>query len=151
MSEATAGGGVQPVPRDLPDQQAGPGYAPERDVMATAQAGGGPAASSSSDDEPGPPHEAAAAAREEPGGREDPERPAAPAKPVPRDLQDQQASEDDDRWDAAPDPEATGSDDRPGGTDEEVPETDEAGTGRKGAPLGGSPNPEHPVPDEPAG
>jgi hypothetical protein len=70
---------------------------------------------------------------------------------VPRDLQDQQATGDDDRWDAAPGPEATGAGDRPGGADEEVPDTDEAGTGPQGAPRGGSPNPEHPVPDEPAG
>nr|WP_151774198.1 hypothetical protein [Streptomyces abyssomicinicus] len=71
---------------------------------------------------------------------------------MPRDPQDQQATEDDDRWDAEPRPAGTGPDDRPGeGGDEELPDTDEAGTGRPGAPHGGSPNPEHPVPEEPAG
>ncbi|WP_328446015.1 MULTISPECIES: hypothetical protein [unclassified Streptomyces] len=36
------------------------------------------------------------------------------------------------------------------GLDPEVPATDEAGTGRRGAPQSGSPHPEHPVPDEPS-
>jgi hypothetical protein len=70
---------------------------------------------------------------------------------VPRDLQDQQAGEDGDRWDAEPGPGATGTGSEPGGTGDEVPDTDEAGTGRQGAPLGGSPNPAHPVPHEPPG
>jgi hypothetical protein len=64
--------------------------------------------------------------------------------PIPRDLPDQQAREGEDPWEVAPgsaDPDADG-------TATDVPDTDEAGTGRQGAPQKASPNPEHPVPDE---
>ncbi|MDH6228688.1 hypothetical protein [Streptomyces sp. MJP52] len=152
MSDATTGAGAQPVPRDMPDQQAGSQEAGPRDASRAPEAGPGAAASPDRDPATAPKDAEAAAAREEPGGREDPERPSASGRqPVPRDLQDQQATEGDDRWDAGP---ATGPGDRPGGeeeAEEELPDTDEAGTGRQGAPLGGSPNPAHPVPDEPAG
>ncbi|MFJ4621772.1 hypothetical protein [Streptomyces sp. NPDC088812] len=75
------------------------------------------------------------------------EGPGENGPPVPRDLPDQQASEGEDPWEVAP-----GEDE---GTDEEsaadVPDTDEAGTGRKGAPRAATVHPEHPVPDEPTG
>jgi hypothetical protein len=61
-------------------------------------------------------------------------------EPVPRDLPDQQAVEGEDPWDAAPDT-----------ADGDVPDTDEAGTGREGAPRSANVHPEHPVPDEPSG
>ncbi|MFS4096952.1 hypothetical protein [Streptomyces sp. AF1A] len=64
--------------------------------------------------------------------------------PVPRDLPDQQARADD-PWDAAPGP----VDDPP--EEDEVPDTDEAGTGPRGAPRSGTVHPEHPAPDEPSG
>jgi hypothetical protein len=65
--------------------------------------------------------------------------------PVPRDLPDQQARGEDDPWDAAPGP----VDDEPG--EGEVPDTDEAGTGPRGAPRSGAVHPEQPTPDEPTG
>ncbi|WP_405819552.1 hypothetical protein OG241_29960 [Streptomyces sp. NBC_01390] len=75
-----------------------------------------------------------------------PERESRPT-PVPRDLPDQQAGVDEDPWELDDDaPGATGPDGRP---DPEVPDTDEAGTGRRGAPHSGSGHPEQPVPDEP--
>ena len=67
------------------------------------------------------------------------EGPGETAAPVPRDMQDQQAREGDDRWDARPAAEGAAAD---------VPDTDEAGTGRQGAPHSSSVHPEHPVPDE---
>ncbi|MGW3498923.1 hypothetical protein [Streptomyces sp. NPDC001020] len=63
--------------------------------------------------------------------------------PIPRDMQDQQAREGEDPWDARP--ARDGTEDRPA-TD--VPDTDEAGTGRQGAPHSGAVHPDHPVPDE---
>jgi hypothetical protein len=71
--------------------------------------------------------------------------PGESADRVPRDMPDQQAHEGEDRWDARPVREGVDE------TDEEpapVPDTDEAGTGRQGAPHSGSVHPEHPVPDE---
>ncbi|MFH8798524.1 hypothetical protein ACH4F6_02815 [Streptomyces sp. NPDC017936] len=67
--------------------------------------------------------------------------------PVPRDLPDQQAGTGEDPWEAAPGGEQENQDEEPS-TD--VPDTDEAGTGRQGAPQGATVHPEHPVPDEPA-
>jgi hypothetical protein len=62
-------------------------------------------------------------------------------------MPDQQAHTGEDPWEAA---QATGSRrSRPGPDD--VPDTDEAGTGRKGAPDPATVDPEHPVPDEPPG
>ncbi|MEU5366513.1 hypothetical protein ABZ354_24075 [Streptomyces sp. NPDC005925] len=69
-------------------------------------------------------------------------------QPVPRDLQDQQADSGEDPWevpvgrpeDTAAEGEQTDS--------EDVPDTDEAGTGRQGAPHQSGSNPEQPVPDE---
>ncbi|MET7606186.1 hypothetical protein ABZU45_27980 [Streptomyces avermitilis] len=76
------------------------------------------------------------------------EGPGENGDPIPRDLPDQQARASEDPWDAA----SAGSgkadpDDEP---DLDVPDTDEAGTGRQGAPHSAAVNPEHPVPDEPA-
>ncbi len=94
------------------------------------------------------------------------QRDPAPAgePPVPRDLPDQQADSGDDPWEV-PRPAGTAADgeraasgeapDTDSGTDEEqaapedrdVPDTDEAGTGRQGSPHQSGSNPEQPVPD----
>ena len=71
------------------------------------------------------------------------EGPGETVAPVPRDMPDQQAHEGEDRWDARP---AEGGTDAP-----DVPDTDEAGTGRQGAPHTASPQPEAPAPDESPG
>ncbi|MFE9118339.1 hypothetical protein [Streptomyces sp. NPDC007172] len=69
-------------------------------------------------------------------------------EPIPHDLPDQQAGADGDPWEA-PDRSAAGTrSERP---DPEIPDTDEAGTGRRGAPHSGSKRPEHPVPHESTG
>ncbi|GHH91752.1 hypothetical protein [Streptomyces capillispiralis] len=83
---------------------------------------------------------------------------------VPRDLPDQQAGAGEDPWEVAPaaaeresesrepeeSPEQGGAREQPesGGSEPDVPDTDEAGTGRQGAPHSASGNPEQPVPDE---
>ncbi|MFI5683373.1 hypothetical protein [Streptomyces sp. NPDC051636] len=64
--------------------------------------------------------------------------------PVPRDMQDQQAHTGEDPWEVAPDQATDDS------AAEDVPDTDEAGTGRQGAPSSGTAQTEHPVPDEPS-
>lgn len=71
-------------------------------------------------------------------------------KPIPRDLPDQQATDDEDPWDAVGTEMRSALDERadPEIPDPEVPDTDESGTGRRGAPHSGSPRPEQPVPDE---
>ncbi|MFD6026491.1 hypothetical protein [Streptomyces griseoluteus] len=61
-------------------------------------------------------------------------------RPVPRDLPDQQASHDNDRWDAPVQDDAR-----------EMPDTDEAGAGPRGAPDAAGVRPDQPVPDEPSG
>lgn len=90
---------------------------------------------------------------------------------VPRDLPDQHARPGDDPLDV--DVEGLGSSDKPDdapdttdapegsdapeGTDgpeepdETLPDTDEAGAGRRGSPNTGGVHPEQPVPDEPSG
>ncbi|MFE0867861.1 hypothetical protein [Streptomyces rochei] len=90
------------------------------------------------------------------------EGPGENGDPVPRDMPDQQAGAGDDPWEAAAptreqleqgqrteDADATDDADGTGGTD--VPDTDEAGTGRQGHPHSGAVHPEHPVPDESSG
>ncbi|MFE0888382.1 hypothetical protein ACFW4Q_04985 [Streptomyces rochei] len=98
------------------------------------------------------------------------EGPGENGDPVPRDMPDQQAGAGDDPWEAAAptreqleqgqrtedadDADADAADDADdedgtGGTD--VPDTDEAGTGRQGHPHSGAVHPEHPVPDESSG
>ncbi|MFE0205990.1 hypothetical protein [Streptomyces sp. NPDC058985] len=102
------------------------------------------------------------------------EGPGENGTPVPRDLPDQQAGTGDDPWEAAAptreqreqlqgDPadaadheEDTGTGGEDSGEDaaepaEDVPDTDEAGTGRQGAPHSAAVHPEHPVPDESSG
>ncbi|RRQ80764.1 hypothetical protein [Streptomyces griseofuscus] len=69
--------------------------------------------------------------------------------PVPRDMPDQQARSAD-PWDLPPDKDD--GDDREGrdGGDpgDDLPDTDEAGTGPRGAPRTATVHPEHPGPDE---
>lgn len=65
--------------------------------------------------------------------------------PVPRDLPDQQATDAEDPWDADEEAAASGN---ATDADDDVPDTDEAGTGRRGAAQG--PGPDSPAPDEPA-
>ncbi|WP_159665089.1 hypothetical protein [Streptomyces mexicanus] len=89
--------------------------------------------------------------------------PGAYGARVPRDMPDQQARPGEDPWEAA----ETGTrragrtegsagerDASEGGDlpdERDVPDTDEAGTGRRGAPQTRTGHPEHPVPDEPPG
>ncbi|MGV9566319.1 hypothetical protein [Streptomyces sp. NPDC003480] len=78
--------------------------------------------------------------------------PGERARPIPRDMPDQQARSAEDPWDVH-----TSRDDRAHAPDtaetaQDVPDTDEAGTGRRGAPRSPtdhSPT-DHPVPDEPS-
>ncbi|WP_329612258.1 hypothetical protein OG244_02125 [Streptomyces brevispora] len=77
-----------------------------------------------------------------------PEDPADSGAPIPRDLPDQQATADEDPWDVVGGSMQSAADEHP---DPRIPDTDEAGTGRRGAPHSGHHHPEHPVPDEPAG
>jgi hypothetical protein len=65
-------------------------------------------------------------------------------RPVPRDLPDQQAQPDDDPWEVLPGRDAGEQE------NEDVPDTDEAGSGPKGAPRSGTVHPEHPAPQEPS-
>lgn len=84
---------------------------------------------------------------ETPGGDGEGARdPESRPKPVPKDMPDQQAGADDDPWEVDDNPAGTATPERP---DPEVPDTDEAGTGRRGAPHSGSGRSEVPVPDEP--
>ncbi|MFE4857754.1 hypothetical protein [Streptomyces sp. NPDC056670] len=69
-------------------------------------------------------------------------------EPIPRDLPDQQAGGDGDPWEA---PDESAPDEKGERPDPGIPDTDEAGTGRRGAPHSGSRRPDHPVPDEPTG
>lgn len=76
----------------------------------------------------------------------DPQKsPAADGPGIPRDMPDQQADgpEEEDRWAAG----RTEGEDR----DEDVPDTDEAGTRRRGDPRGPGVHPDQPTPDEPTG
>jgi hypothetical protein len=84
------------------------------------------------------------------------EAPGETGAPVPRDMPDQQAGKDDDPWEVVstrPD----GDDPHDEAADADLPDTDEAGTGRPGRP--GSPSPaqpgephsDAPVPDESTG
>ncbi|WP_217215244.1 hypothetical protein [Streptomyces sp. AC550_RSS872] len=64
---------------------------------------------------------------------------------VPRDLPDQQANEGEDPWEVPVEP----ADES--GEGDDVPDTDEAGTGRRGASQSGAVHPGHPAPEEPSG
>lgn len=66
-------------------------------------------------------------------------------EPVPKDLPDQQAATGEDPWEVP----VESADDTTEADD--IPDLDEAGTGRKGAPQPGTVHPEHPVPQEPTG
>jgi hypothetical protein len=78
------------------------------------------------------------------------EEPGRGTEPVSRDLPDQQASEEEDPWDVPTGPSGPESTHRTegdaGATD--VPDTDEAGTARRGAPRTNTVHPEHPGPEE---
>ncbi|WP_329025876.1 hypothetical protein [Streptomyces sp. NBC_00690] len=78
--------------------------------------------------------------RDEPGGQEQ-----DPKEPLPRDPQDQQATSDHDE-DPLAGPALSETEDS-----EELPETDESGTGPRSGPRNGRIHPEHPIPDEPTG
>lgn len=73
--------------------------------------------------------------------------------PVPRDLPDQQAHVgEEDPWEvAAREGGETREADEGAGPDTDVPDTDEAGTGRQGSPHAATVHPEHPAPDESTG
>ncbi|MBD0420140.1 hypothetical protein H0H10_13340 [Streptomyces sp. TRM S81-3] len=103
-----------PVPRDMPDQQAGMG----EDPWEVAPAEAGP---EQGDETAGP-------------GESD-DRSAGPAE------SEETAGGDESAPPAGPD----------SGVATDVPDTDEAGTGRQGAPHSGAVHPEHPVPDESSG
>ncbi|MEU4658214.1 hypothetical protein AB0G32_30515 [Streptomyces sp. NPDC023723] len=85
------------------------------------------------------------------------EGPGENGSPVPRDMPDQQADAGEDPWEVAPglaareDAADDAGDAEDGATGADVPDTDEAGTGRQGAPHSGAVHPEHPVPDESSG
>ncbi|MFH8659302.1 hypothetical protein [Streptomyces afghaniensis] len=81
------------------------------------------------------------------------EGPGENGDPVPRDMPDQQADAGEDPWEVAPRFTGTGKDreddeDEAGEPVDDVPDTDEAGTGRQGEPRSGTVHPEHPTPDE---
>ncbi|PSM40439.1 hypothetical protein C6Y14_27585 [Streptomyces dioscori] len=72
--------------------------------------------------------------------------------PVPRDLPDQQVQEGEDPWDVVTPPESGPDEDGDGGVraepETDVPDTDEAGTGRQGDPGTSTVHPEDPEPEE---
>ncbi|MFF7330145.1 hypothetical protein ACIQU5_28455 [Streptomyces sp. NPDC090306] len=76
------------------------------------------------------------------------EAPGETGAPVPRDMPDQQAGADDDPWEVVSARPDGGDDPHDGAADTELPDTDEAGAGRPGAPRSGQVRPESPVPDE---
>jgi len=90
------------------------------------------------------------------------EAPGENGNPIPRDLPDQQATGGDDPWDAGASSSGRADDDEE--EEEEartaepepepatdVPDTDEAGTGRQGDPRSDTVHPEHPGPKESPG
>ncbi|MEU6371081.1 hypothetical protein ABZ876_36650 [Streptomyces sp. NPDC046931] len=76
--------------------------------------------------------------------------PGEKARPIPRDMPDQQARNVEDPWDVRTAQEESERTPDTGKSANDVPDTDEAGTGRQGAPQSGTVHPEHPVPDEPS-
>ncbi|MEU6478778.1 hypothetical protein ABZ858_18140 [Streptomyces sp. NPDC047017] len=63
-------------------------------------------------------------------------------------MPDQQAQTGEDPWEVA---HVSGSGKRrPGSAADDVPDTDEAGSGPQGAPRSGTAHPEHPAPQEPS-
>ncbi|MEV6961160.1 hypothetical protein AB0M97_18565 [Streptomyces sp. NPDC051207] len=79
---------------------------------------------------------------------------AATGEPIPRDMPDQQADADEDPWEVPAGPPGHTAADKADEGEEtssgDVPDTDEAGTGREGTPQQSGSNPEQPVPDEPS-
>lgn len=71
------------------------------------------------------------------------EGPGENGTPIPRDPPDQQADAGEDPWDV-------NGPERADDSADDVPDTDESGTGRQGAPRAGSGPTDHPVPDEPS-
>ncbi|WP_330262608.1 hypothetical protein [Streptomyces griseorubiginosus] len=76
------------------------------------------------------------------------EGPGENGDPIPRDLPDQQAGEGEDPWEVATVP---GEDEPTADQSEDVPDTDEAGTGRQGAERSDTVHPEHPGAQESSG
>lgn len=76
------------------------------------------------------------------------QEPGRSPDPVPRDLPDQQAvtDEEDPLEVSSAEKDRAEEDTEEGAAD--VPDTDEAGTGRQGAPQSATVHPEHPAPDE---
>lgn len=66
-------------------------------------------------------------------------------KPIPRDMPNQQWHGGPDRWDTAAERPAREAE----RSDEDLPDTDESGTGKRGQAHSGGVHPEHPIPDEP--
>jgi hypothetical protein len=64
-------------------------------------------------------------------------------------MPDQQADAGEDPWEVAPS-DAEGDSEKEEERATDVPDTDEAGTGRQGAPHPATVNPEHPMPEEPS-
>ncbi|MFJ6462121.1 hypothetical protein ACIQM0_13920 [Streptomyces sp. NPDC091387] len=77
-----------------------------------------------------------------------PKDPGTSGDPIPRDPPDQQATADEDPLDVVGGSMRPTADEHP---DLEIPDTDEAGTGRRGAPPAAPRHADHPVPDEPSG
>ncbi|MFE0439078.1 hypothetical protein ACFW2K_29455 [Streptomyces nigra] len=75
------------------------------------------------------------------------EAPGESPDPIPRDLPDQQAGDGEDPWEVPVGPTRDASESE----SDDVPETDEAGTGRQGETQTGAVHPEHPAPEESAG
>jgi hypothetical protein len=101
--------------------------------------------------------------REEPAAEESPTTPAVTDRRggIPRDLPDQQADThavSPDPWDVGQPRKREPAEDRGESREEEakkrgddVPDTDESGTGRRGSPQSGGVHPQQPVPQEPSG
>ncbi|MFK4103305.1 hypothetical protein ACI2L1_25150 [Streptomyces sp. NPDC019531] len=79
------------------------------------------------------------------------EGPGENGDPVPRDLPDQQAGEGEDPWELDNGPGGPGEDTPGSDEPEDVPDTDEAGTSRQGAPRSDTVHPEHPGAEESSG
>ncbi|CAL9349644.1 hypothetical protein [Streptomyces sp. Tu 3180] len=77
------------------------------------------------------------------------EGPGENGEGIPRDLPDQQAGAGEDPWEVAPAAAERESEKASGeSAGPDVPDTDEAGTGRQGAPGPASGDAEEPTPDE---
>ncbi|MFE9020928.1 hypothetical protein ACFYNL_20505 [Streptomyces sp. NPDC007808] len=74
--------------------------------------------------------------------------PEQTTEPIPRDMPDQQAAPGEDPLDIPVDIAAEPTEDKEA---DDVPDTDEAGTGRQGSPQSGTAPVEDPQPEEPTG